>query len=92
MILNVGKTLYVNNRKEWWDWLSTNFDKEKEIWLLYPSKNSGKKRIEYTMPSKKPCLSVGLTAPSNIMMKIQRRSVSLPETPIAITQNLIKNG
>ncbi len=45
--MNIGKTLYVNNRNEWRGWLASNFDKEKEIWLLYPAKNSGKKRIEY---------------------------------------------
>jgi uncharacterized protein YdeI (YjbR/CyaY-like superfamily) len=41
------KTLYVTNRKEWRDWLEKNFDKESEIWLVYPKKSSGKPRIEY---------------------------------------------
>ena len=41
------KTLYVRNRKEWRDWLKKNFDKEKEIWLVYPKKASGKERILY---------------------------------------------
>jgi len=45
--MNIKKTLYVINRKDWRKWLKKNFDKEKEIWLVYPKKNSGKKRIVY---------------------------------------------
>lgn len=41
------KTLYVTTRKEWRDWLSDNFDKTTEIWLVYPKKNTGKLRIQY---------------------------------------------
>jgi uncharacterized protein YdeI (YjbR/CyaY-like superfamily) len=41
------KTLYITNRKDWRKWLEKNFDKEKEIWLVYPKKSSGKKRIIY---------------------------------------------
>ena len=40
-------TLYVTDRKDWRKWLEKNFDKEKEIWLIYPKKSSGKKRIVY---------------------------------------------
>jgi len=45
--MNIIKTLYVPNRKDWRRWLEENFDKEKEIWLTYPKKSSGKKRILY---------------------------------------------
>jgi uncharacterized protein YdeI (YjbR/CyaY-like superfamily) len=41
------KTLYAPNRKEWRLWLTKNFDKEKEIWLVYPKKSSGRLRIPY---------------------------------------------
>lgn len=41
------KTLYISNRKEWRKWLQKHFDKEKEIWLIYPKKSSGQKRIPY---------------------------------------------
>jgi uncharacterized protein YdeI (YjbR/CyaY-like superfamily) len=41
------KTLYAANRKDWRSWLEKNFDKEKEIWLVYPNKASGKLRISY---------------------------------------------
>jgi len=41
------KSLYVANRKEWRAWLESNFDKEKDIWLVYPNKSSGKPRIPY---------------------------------------------
>jgi uncharacterized protein YdeI (YjbR/CyaY-like superfamily) len=41
------KTLYISNRKDWRAWLEKNFDKEKEIWLVYPKKSSGKSRILY---------------------------------------------
>jgi uncharacterized protein YdeI (YjbR/CyaY-like superfamily) len=41
------KTLYVTDRKEWRKWLEKNFDKEKEIWFVFPKKASGKPRISY---------------------------------------------
>jgi uncharacterized protein YdeI (YjbR/CyaY-like superfamily) len=41
------KTLYITEREEWREWLEKNFDKEKEIYLIYPNKSSGKPRIFY---------------------------------------------
>ena len=41
------KTLYVKNREEWRRWLEANFQTEKEIWLIYPKKSSGKEVILY---------------------------------------------
>ena len=45
--MNELKMLYVANRKDWRVWLEANFKKEKEIWLVYPNKSSGKPRISY---------------------------------------------
>lgn len=45
--MEVGKTLYVHEREKWREWLQQNFDKESEIWLMYPKKASGKPRIVY---------------------------------------------
>jgi len=45
--MDIGKTLYLKDRKAWREWLATNFNSEKEIWLIYPAKDSGKPRIEY---------------------------------------------
>ena len=42
-----NKLLRVSNRKEWRDWLKKNFNKEKEIWLVYPKQATGKQRISY---------------------------------------------
>ena len=41
------KTLYVSERKAWRAWLEKNFDREKEIWLVYPKKSSGRPCILY---------------------------------------------
>ena len=41
------KTLYVTERQDWRAWLEKNFDKEKEIWLVFPTKSSGKPRLVY---------------------------------------------
>jgi uncharacterized protein YdeI (YjbR/CyaY-like superfamily) len=41
------KTLYITNRKAWRKWLEKNFDKKENIWLVYPKKDSKKKRIAY---------------------------------------------
>jgi uncharacterized protein YdeI (YjbR/CyaY-like superfamily) len=45
--MDIGKTLYVTDRKAWREWLSKNYDKEPEIWLVYPKKHTGKPRILY---------------------------------------------
>jgi uncharacterized protein YdeI (YjbR/CyaY-like superfamily) len=45
--MNIGKTLYVTDRNVWREWLSKNYDKEPEIWLVYPKKHTGKPRIPY---------------------------------------------
>jgi uncharacterized protein YdeI (YjbR/CyaY-like superfamily) len=45
--MNLGKTLYITNRKDWHSWLQKNHNKEKEIWLIYYRKSSNKPRILY---------------------------------------------
>lgn len=40
-------TLYVVHREEWRLWLEQNYDKKKEIWLLYYKKHTGHPRIPY---------------------------------------------
>jgi uncharacterized protein YdeI (YjbR/CyaY-like superfamily) len=45
--MKIGKTLYVANRKAWRAWLAAHHSREKEIWLLYYKKQSGKPRIPY---------------------------------------------
>lgn len=41
------KTLYLSDRKKWRAWLRQHYKTEKEIWLVYYKKGSGKPRIEY---------------------------------------------
>jgi len=41
------KTLYVTNRADWRRWLEKNHSSEKEVWLVYYRKASGKPRIPY---------------------------------------------
>ncbi|HET6272403.1 MAG TPA: YdeI/OmpD-associated family protein [Bacteroidota bacterium] len=45
--MNIGKTLYVHTRRAWRSWLAGHHWTEKEIWLVYYKKNSGKPRIPY---------------------------------------------
>ena len=40
-------TKYFTDRKEWREWLRANFEIEDEIWLEYPLKKTGRKRILY---------------------------------------------
>jgi uncharacterized protein YdeI (YjbR/CyaY-like superfamily) len=42
-----GRLLYVTNREEWRTWLKENHETEKEIWLVFFKKNSGKPGIIY---------------------------------------------
>ncbi len=41
------ETKYFTNRREWRKWLETNFESRNDIWLEYPLKQTGKKRIIY---------------------------------------------
>ncbi|MGB2906524.1 MAG: YdeI/OmpD-associated family protein [Candidatus Aminicenantaceae bacterium] len=45
--MDIGKTLYVTDRKDWRDWLARNHMTESEIWLVYYRKLTGKPRIPY---------------------------------------------
>jgi uncharacterized protein YdeI (YjbR/CyaY-like superfamily) len=40
-VMEISKTLYITTRKQWGNWLEKNYKIEKEIWLIYPNKNSG---------------------------------------------------
>jgi uncharacterized protein YdeI (YjbR/CyaY-like superfamily) len=45
--MQITKTFYAKNRKEWRKWLEKNHGKETEIWLIYYRKSTGKPRISY---------------------------------------------
>ena len=45
--MEIGKTLRITSREEWKGWLAKNYDKEKEVWLVYHNKKSGRGRIGY---------------------------------------------
>src|SRR5947209_6309842 len=45
--MKLGRTLYITNRKAWRAWLAKNHAREREIWLIYYKKHSGKPRIPY---------------------------------------------
>jgi hypothetical protein len=42
-----GKTFYTSDRQAWRQWLAENHDREPEIWLINPLKNSGEPRLPY---------------------------------------------
>jgi len=41
------ETKYFTNRQDWRTWLESNFETRDDIWLEYPKKETGKKRILY---------------------------------------------
>ena len=41
------KTVYFTKRKDWREWLENNFETEKEIWLVFPNKSTGKPCLIY---------------------------------------------
>jgi uncharacterized protein YdeI (YjbR/CyaY-like superfamily) len=45
--MEITKILYVTQAKDWRKWLNVHYKTEKEIWLVYYKKESGKPRIEY---------------------------------------------
>jgi uncharacterized protein YdeI (YjbR/CyaY-like superfamily) len=46
-MMEITKTLYVKTRDEFRSWLEKNYKSEKEIWLIYYKKQSGKPTIPY---------------------------------------------
>lgn len=45
--MEVGKTIFLKSRSEWRKWLEKNYDKEKEIWLTFYKKHTGKQIVSY---------------------------------------------
>jgi len=41
------KTFFTSERQKWREWLSENFDKENEIWFVFPKKASGENSLSY---------------------------------------------
>ena len=46
-VMQVTKTIYTKTRSEWRNWLKKNYKTEKEIWLVFQNKSSGKPGITY---------------------------------------------
>ncbi len=47
MGMELGKTLHVDNRQEWRDWLAKNNGRARDIWLVFYRKASAKTSISY---------------------------------------------
>ncbi len=45
--MEITKILYVIKKEDWRNWLKENYNKEKEVWLVYYKKASEKPRISY---------------------------------------------
>lgn len=45
--MEITETIYFTNRKDWRAWLEENYNKKKEIWLIYYKKHTKKKTIPY---------------------------------------------
>jgi len=45
--MEISKTLYVKNRDEWRCWLEKNYSEEKEIWITFYKKHTGKPCVKY---------------------------------------------
>jgi uncharacterized protein YdeI (YjbR/CyaY-like superfamily) len=45
--MEITQTLHVTDAKKWREWLEAHYKTEKEIWLIYFKKDTGKPRIAY---------------------------------------------
>ena len=45
--MNEKKMIFCTDRSEWREWLSGNFETEKEIWFVFPSVSSCEKGVSY---------------------------------------------
>jgi len=55
------ETKYFTNRQDWRTWLESNFETRDDIWLEYPKKETGKKRILYNDAVEEALCFGGLT-------------------------------
>jgi len=44
---SLRETFYTCKRSEWREWLSENYQKKQEVWLVFPTKSSGEPSILY---------------------------------------------
>ncbi len=84
--MEVGKTLYITNRKQWRSWLSKHHKTSGDIWLVYYKKSSGKRRIPYNHAVEE-ALCYGwidsLTKPWNAESWVQRFSPRRKRSPLS---------
>jgi uncharacterized protein YdeI (YjbR/CyaY-like superfamily) len=45
--MDPSNTFYTSERKKWRAWLAENFEKEKEVWFVFPKKESGEEGLSY---------------------------------------------
>lgn len=45
--MKISNTLYAASREDWREWLEKNHDTEKDVWLIYYKKHTGRARIPY---------------------------------------------
>ncbi|MBZ5571411.1 MAG: YdeI/OmpD-associated family protein [Acidobacteriia bacterium] len=94
------KTLYIRDRKDWRSWLQKNGQSERQIWLIYPKKNSSEVRIPYDHAVEEAlCFGWidGMTRKLNEQRFIQRFTPRRPasrwsEINIKRARKLIKSG
>ena len=84
--MEVGKTLYVINRKQWRSWLSKHHKTTGDIWLVFYKKESGKRRIPYN-DAVEEALCYGwidsLTKPRDKESWVQRFSPRRKKSPLS---------
>jgi len=84
--MEVGKKLYVTDRKAWRRWLAKNHKTAPDIWLVYYKKGSGKDRIPYN-DAVEEALCYGwidsLTKPRNKESWVQRFSPRRKKSPLS---------
>jgi uncharacterized protein YdeI (YjbR/CyaY-like superfamily) len=90
--MNIGKTLYVNNRDDWRNWLAANFDKEKEIWLILPNKQSDKPALLYNDAVEEALAFGWIDSTVKKWTNSPRRSATHPVIPAADIHSRISNG
>lgn len=98
--MDVGRTLYVKDRKQWRVWLAGHHRTSRDIWLIYYRKESGKARIPYN-DAVEEALCYGwidsLTKPRDQKSWVQRftprrKGSPLSELNKARVRKLIRNG
>ena len=90
--MNEKKMIFCADRGEWRVWLSDHFEKEKEIWFVFPSVGSGEKGVSYNDAVEEALCFGWIDGQAGTLDETHQLRRFTPRKKAAPTRNRISNG